>query len=55
MASESPQKSSGSNIWPWALAVGLLAGFLIGREMGPRSGAVSEEGSGYGARRGYSS
>ncbi len=45
MANESnPQKSGGSNIWPWALAVGLLAGFLIGREMGPRgSGAAGAE------------
>ena len=39
MASEPSQpKSGGSNIWPWTLAVGLLAGFLIGREMGPRGG-----------------
>src|SRR4051794_23347524 len=45
MASESPQKNSGTNIWPWALAVGLLAGFLVGREMGPRSGTASDEGS----------
>jgi protein-disulfide isomerase len=38
MASEpNQQRSGGSNIWPWTLAVGLLGGFLIGREMGPRS------------------
>lgn len=39
MASESGQPKSGgaANIWPWALAVGLLAGFVVGREMGPRS------------------
>lgn len=33
-------KTGASNIWPWTLAVGLLAGFLIGREMGPRGGAA---------------
>jgi len=39
MASEPKRPTSGgSKIWPWALAVGLLAGFLIGREMGPRGG-----------------
>lgn len=39
MATENRQPSSGgSNIWPWTLAVGLLAGFLVGREMGPRGG-----------------
>jgi protein-disulfide isomerase len=44
MATEpSQQKSSGSNIWPWTLAVGLLAGFLIGREMGPRTGGGGGE------------
>jgi protein-disulfide isomerase len=38
MASESnPQGSGGSNIWPWTLAVGLLGGFLLGREIGPRT------------------
>ena len=37
MANEPTQKRGGSNIWPWTLAVGLLGGFLIGREMGPRS------------------
>jgi hypothetical protein len=36
MASDSPSKVNTANIWPWALAVGLLAGFLVGREMGPR-------------------
>jgi protein-disulfide isomerase len=45
MSTESPQKS-GSNIWPWALAVGLLAGFVIGREMGPRAGGGSGEAAG---------
>ena len=43
MATEPNQPKTGvsagaSNIWPWTLAVGLLAGFLIGREMGPRGG-----------------
>jgi protein-disulfide isomerase len=48
MASEShPPKNSGSNIWPWALAVGLLAGFLVGREMGPRAGSATGEDSGH--------
>jgi protein-disulfide isomerase len=37
MASDSQPKST-SNIWPWALVVGLLSGFVIGRELGPRSG-----------------
>ena len=44
MASDSNKSSSNnSNIWPWALAVGLLAGFIIGSYMGPRSGGGSEE------------
>src|SRR5687768_12312156 len=43
MASDSHPKSMNPNIWPWALAVGLLAGFLIGREMGPRSGGGADE------------
>ena len=39
MASDSHKASNNnSNIWPWALAVGLLAGFIIGSYMGPRSG-----------------
>jgi protein-disulfide isomerase len=38
MASESQPKNTQTNIWPWALVVGLLSGFVIGREMGPRSG-----------------
>jgi protein-disulfide isomerase len=42
MASESQPKNSNSNIWPWALVVGLLSGFVIGREMGPRSGSKEE-------------
>jgi len=37
------QKSGGTNIWPWTLAVGLLAGFLIGREIGPRGGGGGSE------------
>ncbi len=37
MASESQPKNN-SNIWPWALVVGLLSGFVIGRELGPRGG-----------------
>ena len=46
MATEpSPQKSSGSNPWPWALAVGLLAGYLVGREVGPRGGGTAAGGS----------
>jgi protein-disulfide isomerase len=37
MASDSHSgKNNNSNIWPWALAVGLLAGFIIGSYMGPR-------------------
>ena len=46
MATDAPKSnsaSSTSNIWPWALAVGLLAGFLIGREMGPRHGGGEPE------------
>jgi protein-disulfide isomerase len=43
MASDSPSKTSTANIWPWALAVGLLAGFLVGREMGPRRGGGGDE------------
>src|SRR5688572_22693860 len=39
MASDS-SKTNPPNIWPWALVVGLLAGFVIGREMGPRSGST---------------
>ncbi len=35
MATETA-KTSGSNIWPWALITGLAVGFLIGREVGPR-------------------
>jgi protein-disulfide isomerase len=35
---KSSEKRGGSDIWPWALAVGLLGGFVIGREMGPRGG-----------------
>src|SRR5687767_2640125 len=42
MASEGP-KTNTTNIWPWALAVGLLAGFLIGREMGPRRGDSGDD------------
>jgi protein-disulfide isomerase len=39
MASETPQqKSNTPNIWPWALVVGLLAGFVVGREISPRKG-----------------
>src|SRR5450432_1851087 len=46
MATESsPPKSSGSNPWPWALAVGLLAGYLVGREIGPRGGGAAAGGS----------
>jgi protein-disulfide isomerase len=43
MASESQPKNSNSNIWPWALVVGLLSGFVIGREMGPRGGGHDEQ------------
>jgi protein-disulfide isomerase len=44
MASDSHQKpSSNSNIWPWALAVGLLAGFIIGNYMGPMRGGDRDE------------
>ena len=39
-----PPRAIVPNIWPWALAVGLLAGFLVGREMGPRSGTAESEG-----------
>jgi protein-disulfide isomerase len=35
--SHEPAKKS-INIWPWALVTGLAVGFLIGREVGPRSG-----------------
>jgi protein-disulfide isomerase len=42
MASESG-KSSSSNIWPWALITGLAVGFLVGREMGPRSGGAGDD------------
>jgi protein-disulfide isomerase len=46
MATESQPKNT-SNIWPWALVVGLLSGFVIGRELGPRDGhsdsAAAEE------------
>ena len=41
MASDSSKPSS-PNIWPWALVVGLLAGFVIGREMGPRQAAQAD-------------
>ncbi|MBC8131969.1 MAG: thioredoxin domain-containing protein, partial [Deltaproteobacteria bacterium] len=34
-------KSGKSNIWPWTLAVGLLVGFLVGREIGPRGSGGS--------------
>jgi protein-disulfide isomerase len=43
MASDSPSKVNTANIWPWALAVGLLAGFLVGREMGPRQGSAGDD------------
>jgi protein-disulfide isomerase len=36
--SEKKSGGSGSNIWPWALVTGLAVGFLIGREVAPRSG-----------------
>jgi protein-disulfide isomerase len=42
MANE-PGKSGGATIWPWALAVGALGGFLVGREMGPRPTSGSAE------------
>jgi protein-disulfide isomerase len=43
MASDSHKTSSNnSNIWPWALAVGLLAGFIIGSYMGPMRGGSAE-------------
>lgn len=35
MASDSDKTKNSSNIWPWALTVGLLAGFIIGKYMGP--------------------
>ncbi len=38
-----PQTNDSSKLWMWTLLVGLLAGFLIGREMGPR--AVGGSGS----------
>ncbi len=38
MATQTSQTSGGSKIWPWALITGLCVGFLVGREMGPRSG-----------------
>ncbi len=43
MASDSSNNQT-NKIWPWALAVGLLAGFIIGNYMGPRrdGGAVAE-------------
>src|SRR3954451_2770135 len=43
MSNEPGNKNGAATIWPWALAVGALAGFLIGREMGPRSGGGSAE------------
>jgi len=33
-------KTSGSKIWPWALATGLAFGFVIGREVGSRTGGT---------------
>jgi protein-disulfide isomerase len=46
MASDSHKASNNnSNIWPWALAVGLLAGFIIGSYMGPRSSGGGSEDS----------
>src|SRR5688572_25542699 len=33
-----PNPGKSSNIWPWALVTGLAVGFLVGREMGDRSG-----------------
>jgi len=41
--SNQPPAKSGANIWPWTLAVGLLGGFLIGREMGPRAPGTAAE------------
>src|SRR5688572_23348561 len=29
-----------SNLWPWTMVVGLLAGFIVGRESGPRRPAT---------------
>ncbi|HEY0708060.1 MAG TPA: thioredoxin domain-containing protein [Polyangia bacterium] len=44
MASDSHKPSgNNSNIWPWALTVGLLAGFIIGNYMGPRSGGSDRD------------
>jgi protein-disulfide isomerase len=43
MASDSPSKVNTANIWPWALAVGLLAGFLIGQNVGPRQRSAGDE------------
>src|SRR5438034_633728 len=43
MANEPGHRSNGSTIWPWALAVGALGGFVIGREMGPRAGGGRAE------------
>jgi protein-disulfide isomerase len=38
VASRDDNKSAGSNIWPWALATGLAIGFIVGREVGSRTG-----------------
>jgi protein-disulfide isomerase len=52
MANESNQSvGGGPKIWPWALAVGLLAGFVIGREMPQRTtGGGSAEHTGEAAK-----
>ncbi len=43
MSKESEKRSGGSTIWPWALVTGLAVGFLVGREVGPRSGGEAAD------------
>src|SRR5688572_26323712 len=44
MANDSNPGKSTTNIWPWALVTGLAVGFLVGREMGGRSGDSGAKG-----------